>query len=273
MKEILKKMAREVLGFAGAHPTALTDKRALTALIGRLHPKCLGIELIRLGPSHDGGYLVPNDLLEIEACFSPGVGKISGFEKDCVKLGMKVFMADKSVDRPAISDNKLNFIKKHIGATRSDEFMTIDDWVDSSLPGSKSDLLLQIDIEGYEYETFLSMSNNLIQRFRIIVAEFHGLHGLWSRPFFSLASRAFEKILQTHTCVHIHPNNSCGLLRINNLDIPRVMEFTFLRNDRVKNSSFASAFPHPLDSDNGSECPLPLPNCWYKQEESDKEQF
>ena len=258
-------MAIEVLGFAGGHPTALTDRKVLKELIRKLYPKYLGIDLIRLGPINDGGYLVPNDLLDIEACFSPGVGKISDFEKDCVKYGMKVFMADKSVDRPAVSDINFNFIRKHIGATRSDDFMTIDDWVDSSLPGSKSDLLLQIDIEGFEYETFLSMSNNLIRRFRVIVAEFHELHVLWSRPFFSLASRVFDKILQTHACVHIHPNSGCGSLRRSNLDIPRVMEFTFLRNDRGKISSFANTFPHPLDRDNGVNRALPLPKCWYKE--------
>ncbi len=63
-----------------------------------------------------------------------------------------------------------------------------------------AELLLQIDTEGYEYETFLGMSDELARRFRIIAAEFHDLDQLWNRPFFRLASRAFDKILQTHSC-------------------------------------------------------------------------
>lgn len=37
-------------------------------------------DLIRLGPNGDGGYLVPDDLTGIEACFSPGVCATSEFE-------------------------------------------------------------------------------------------------------------------------------------------------------------------------------------------------
>ena len=107
--------------------------------------------------------------------------------------------------------------------------MTIDNWVKESSLNNDSELLLQIDIEGYEYEVFLSMSDTLIKRFRVIVAEFHSLDQLWNPPFFKLASRAFDKILQTHACIHIHPNNCCGSLRKGGIEIPRVLEFTFLR--------------------------------------------
>jgi hypothetical protein len=141
--------------------------------------------------------------------------------------------------------------------------MTMDNWVATSLAESQSDLLLQIDIEGYEYEVFLSISDNLMRRFRIIVAEFHQLKQLWNNPFFNLAARAFEKILQTHTCVHIHPNNYYGSIQKEGIEIPKLMEFTFLRNDRIVNPSHQSVFPHPLDYDNTDNPPLTLPKSWY----------
>lgn len=97
--------------------------------------------------------------------------------------------------------------KKHVGALTSDDCMTVDDWVSQSLPGSKEDLLLQIDIEGIDYETFFSISPKLMQRFRIIVVEFHHLNSLWSLPYYRMISRVFDKILQHHACVHLHPNN------------------------------------------------------------------
>jgi hypothetical protein len=124
--------------------------------------------------------------------------------------------------------------------------------------------LLQIDIEGFEYETFLGMSDSLMHRYRIIVAEFHSLEQLWNRPFFQLASRAFEKILQTHVCVHIHPNNYHPAFDKEGLSIPRVAEFTFVRKDSVHHATPAKCFPHPLDGDNEPNQPhYPLPACWY----------
>ena len=97
------------------------------------------------------------------------------------------------------------------------------------------------------------------------MAEFHGLGQLWNLPFFRLASHAFDKILQTHACVHIHPNNCCAPLDIGGLSIPSVAEFTFLRADRIAHASYAKRFPHPLDVENTDHAPFPLPACWCRR--------
>lgn len=247
-----------------AFATHITDEARVRSLVERLHPVAASAELIRLGPTGDGGYLVPDDLAGIVACYSPGVSSISGFERDCANLGMQVFLADKSVDGPAEGHERFQFSKKFIGAYSDDDFMTLDDWVSSTLADRHSDLMLQIDIEGFEYETFLASSEALLRRFRIIVAEFHDLQNLWSVPFFSLASRAFEKLLRTHACVHLHPNNCCGSADMRGMTMPRVMEFTFQRRDRVASNGFVKTFPHPLDADNTVKPTLPLPAWWYR---------
>ncbi|MBC8441369.1 MAG: FkbM family methyltransferase [Deltaproteobacteria bacterium] len=265
MKQFLKSVVKKTLTIGKIYPTALTDKTALKSLLRNLYPISQDKQLIRLGPRGDGGYLLPDDLEGIEACFSPGVSFTSGFEKDCANLGMKVFLADRSVDTPAETHALFHFTKKYIGITTNDAFMTIDDWIASSHIGSQSDFILQVDIEGYEYEMFLGMSDSLMSKFRIIIAEFHWLDKLWSRPFFQLASHVFEKILQSHTCVHIHPNNNCNPLNMMGISIPPEIEFTFLRNDRIVNPSYAKVFPHPLDFDNTDKPHLPLPECWYNK--------
>lgn len=156
----------------------MTARADLAGLIGRLRPQVTDIGLIRLGPDGNGGYLVPDDLVGIEACFSPGVSDSSDFELACAEKGMKVFLADYSVDGPATLHGNFHFTKKFVGATTSDCFMTIADWVRYSAISADSDLLLQMDIEGYEYETLLSMPDDLLKRFRIMVVEFHRLYYL-----------------------------------------------------------------------------------------------
>ena len=268
MKKVIKSCLQKTLEYRGQFVTPMTKAEEVQLLINKLRPLSIDKELIRLGPQGDGGYLVPNDLDGISACFSPGVDTISGFEKDCANLGMNVYMADKSVDLPAEEHKLFHFAKKFVGVTSNDDFMTMDNWVNDSCLHDDSDLLLQIDIENYEYEVFLSMSDKLMGRFRVIVAEFHLLNQLWSRPFFDLASRAFDKILQTHACVHIHPNNNClPPLRKGGVEIPELLEFTFLRRDRIGNTSYQKTFPHPLDCDNIAKKPtLDLPKCWYMPE-------
>lgn len=270
LKQRIKSHVKYALAHLGCQinsiktfPTWATDKDTLQSLIDSLSPQSTDKKLIRMGPEGDGGYLVPDDLNGVLACFSPGVSTGSGFEKDCADLGIRVFLADNSVENPVDSHDRFFFSKKHVGVTTNDDFTTIDDWVSTSLPESQGDLILQIDIEGYEYETFLSMSDRLLSRFRIIVAEFHTLDQLWNGPFYQLASRAFEKILQTHRCVHIHPNNSTPSQYREGLFIPPTLEFTFLRKDRILKSSTNHSFPHPLDSDNSAHPSLTLPKCWH----------
>lgn len=262
-KQIFKSNLTKAFALVNIFPTWTTDPKILSSFLKKLHPISTDKPLIRLGPNGDGGYLIPDDLLGISACFSPGVSSVSGFEKECANIGMKVFLADKSVDRPSEEHDLFHFSKQFIGAISSEDFVTLDDWVIGSLADQDSDLILQIDIEGYEYEVFLSTSKALMNRFRIIVAEFHRLDELWSQPFFDLASRSFEKILETHACVHIHPNNSGGFIKKAGLDIPNVMEFTFLRKDRINISLPQTTFPHPLDQNNSVHYPtLPLASCW-----------
>jgi hypothetical protein len=264
MKENLKAILNGFLKCMNAHATPLTNKAELLDLIKRLQPVSTQRDLVRFGPKGDGGYLVPDDLEEIEACFSPGVSDISGFELDCANKGMKVFLADRSVERPADEHQAFHFIKKYIGVTQNEDFTTLDKWVEDSNLESNSDLLLQMDIEGYEYEVLLSASNALMKRFRIIVIEFHMLEELFNKPFFKLASRTFDKLLETHECVHIHPNNYSGTVKHCGIEVPKLMEFTFYRKDRAGETSKKIKFPHSLDADNTDKVALHLPAVWYE---------
>lgn len=263
----LKRQAGDVAvraaGGAGLHLGARTGTDELRALVARLRPVHGGSDLVRLGPDGDGGYLVPDDLAGITSAFSPGVSTESGFELDLAARGMQVFLADHSVDGPAAPSPRFVFDKRFVGSFTDDTYITLGDWKDARLPDDDGDLLLQMDVEGAEYETLLAAPTALVAQFRIIVIEFHYLNELFGRAFFGIASRVFAKLLQTHAVVHIHPNNCCGSVASGGLEIPRIAEFTLHRRDRLQQEEPCRVFPHPLDRDNTRRPPLPLPECWY----------
>jgi hypothetical protein len=271
MRQTVKAAAKWVASLGGIQlsdpRTSFVAPRTTTScvaeLIRALAPLATDHPLIRLGPEADGGYLVVDDLDGIRACFSPGVSTVSGFEEACAERGMQVFLADASVVGPAVHHPSFTFVRKYVGAFANEDFMTLDDWVINSIPpDDRSDLLLQMDIEGYEYETLLAASEPLIRRFRQIIVEFHALDQLWNRSFFQLAARAFRKLLRSHACVHIHPNNCCGSYECDGIAVPKVAEMTFVRMDRCRVTQPTTVFPHPLDRDNTDNPPLPL--CWYR---------
>jgi hypothetical protein len=240
------------------------NAQCILTLIEKFRPIQTEYPLIRIGPNGDGGYLVPDDLASIQACYSPGVSSTIGFDLDCAVRGMSVFLADASVNGLPEEHPGLSFTKKFLSCWEDDAHMTIDSWVHSTLPDDPdSDLMLQMDIEGGEYQVLSSMSDALLSRFRILVIEFHFLDHLWNPGFFFLVQPLFNRLLKNHYCVHLHPNNCCGSLARGDIEVPRVMEFTFLRKDRVvKPLRSPSPYPHPDDYDNTPSSPLVLPPCW-----------
>lgn len=243
-----------------------TNKNQLITLIKSLAPVAPdGIPLIRMGSEYDGGYLIPDDLDGIQACFSPGVGNLIDFELDCQNRGMVVFLADNTIDGNNLPLDKFHYTNKNIASYTNETLMTIDDWVNTSGVTESSDLLLQMDIEGSEYAALANMSDTLQKRFRIIALEFHGLHNLWNQDYFIIAAEVFSKLLETHHCVHIHPNNCDTYVEKEGVKIPITAEFTFIRKDRVNTFEKVKTMPHPLDTDNAPELPsLVLPKIWYR---------
>ena len=249
-----------------ARPTAtlehrLTRPEQMQAFAAALHPRA--VELIRVGPDEDGGYLVPDVLDGIAACFSPGVGTCSDFELACAERGMQVFLADATVDGPAVDHPSFHFVPKFIGGYDDDTTISLDAWVDQSCPGT-SDLLLQMDIEGAEYASLLAATPALLRRFRVMAIEFHFLGQLAEDPFFAIAAAMFAKLLDQHEVVHIHPNNFCDIVDVAGVPTPQVMEFTFVRRDRLMGDGWATQFPHPLDIENDATMPMPLPSAWFR---------
>lgn len=233
-------------------------------LILRLAPLNPGVPLVRLGPSNDGGYLIPDDTIGIAAVFSPGVGSESGFERDCSNRGLRVYCADGTLNSPPVLPSDWSFIAKNIGATDAPNGMKLDSWVKESDVSPTADLLLQMDIEGSEYEALAILPDEFLARFRIIVIEVHNINRWRHRNHLTLAQVMFEKLLRHHFCVHIHPNNCCRVLEHYGIELPEVLEFSFYRKDCFKDSDgHRLDFPHPLDGPNNVKKPdLVLPKGW-----------
>ncbi|PZF78807.1 hypothetical protein DK847_03150 [Aestuariivirga litoralis] len=235
----------------------------LDAVLDLARPCDAGVPLIRIGGDGDGGYLVPDDLAGIRACFSPGVSSVSDFEADLAQRGIRSFLADHAVERPALDNALFDFEKLFIGPGAAQNAVSLADWVDRKWRDD-SEMILQMDIEGSEYGVICETSRALLRRFRIMVIEFHGLDRLFDPFGQQLIHIAFRKLRQDFEVVHIHPNNCCEPAVHDGMVIPPVMEFTFLRKDRLQGKTPVTSFPHPLDRANVAGRPdIVLPRAWY----------
>lgn len=241
-----------------------TSEPLLKAFFERIKPIRTQFDLIRVGGNGDGGYLVPNDFEGIKVCFSPGVSITSTFEDDLARRGIKSYMADYSVDGPPSANPLFDFEKLFLGAENNNVYITLDSWVAKKIQGDPGDMILQMDIEGGEYDVLFQTPSTLLRKFRIVVIEFHKLDGLLDQYGYKMVNQTFAKLLEDFEIVHIHPNNSDRIVRSLKYSIPPTMEFTFLRKDRVKQRSPLKEFPNKLDFTSKTSKPdFNLPPCWY----------
>jgi hypothetical protein len=264
LKYKIKELFRALILFNKHWCIKATDKNMLTEFFNQIRPINCGYSLIRIGGESDGGYLIPDDLEGIKYCFSPGVGYSSDFEFDLAKRGIKCFLADNSVPGPVVSHSLFDFEKKHLGVVNNANQFTLEEWVKLKAPLG-NDLILQIDIEGAEYPILLTVPESLLDRFRIIVIEFHDLRSLINSFGFQFIDTVFKKLLKNFEIVHIHPNNCLTPIEYEGYLIPSVMEFTFLRKDRIRTQTPANVFPHRLDRKTVKHLEdFALPKCWYQ---------
>jgi hypothetical protein len=262
MKTYLINLAKNIFLYFNISISRTTEKYKILDLLCSIRAIQTNHDLIRLGSAHDGGYLIPNDLEGIRACFSPGVSEVADFENDLTKLGIKCFLADYSVDQTPIHNSLFDFQKKYLGIVNDDIYMTLEDWIQDKAP-IDNNLLLQMDIEGAEYKVILNTPLEILKKFRIIVVEFHGLDNVFNRMGYETINLTFNKLLKDFEVVHVHPNNYQKPINVDGLSIPPAMEFTFLRKERISSRKNYLDFPHYLDSPNNPHISdAPLPNCW-----------
>ena len=227
----------------------------ILAFIDSVRPVATDCELIRVGGDGDGGYLMPDVLGEISACFSPGVGPTSAFELHLATLGVRSFLADFSVEKPASDHPLFSFEKKFLSDVNDDMSVRLEDWVGRSVGLDRNDLLLQMDIEGAEYRVLLDTPASVLQRFKAICVEFHALENLLLPEALPFYRQAFDKLTADFWVLHIHPNNHISSARRGAIEIPGVLEFTFLRKDLARLVDRGLTFPHPLDVPNAPGSP------------------
>ena len=230
------------------YPLGRDLKELINEFLTNIRPESQVKELIRVGSGHAGGYLVPDDLEGIKYCYSPGVSNNSDFEDQLATYGIECFLADYSVDGPAKENPLFQFTKKFLGNKNDSKIIRLETWIKENK--SDDEMLLQMDIEGAEYQVILDTPSETLRKFRILVIEFHGFNNLAHTHSFDLISTTFYKLLKDFKVVHVHANNSCKSVKIGGFDVPPVMEFTFMRNDSFIKSEKKIKLPHRLDQKN-----------------------
>ncbi|SLN10456.1 hypothetical protein ROG8370_00164 [Roseovarius gaetbuli] len=225
--------------------------------------------LVRIGGDGDGGYMMPDDFDGITHCFSPGVSITADFEDHIARdYGIKSFLADASVDNPPMDNPLFEFDKKFLGAYNDDIFTTLNSWMTQKLGDQTgNDLVLQMDIEGAEFDVLIESSVETLRKFRMMVIEYHSMQRIFERNSLPLIKAVFRKLHSQFAIVHMHANNCSPLATCRGLEVPPVFEVSYLRRDRLADLATGGvvSLPHPQDHPNVPANPdVVIPEVWWR---------
>ena len=231
---------------------SFSERAGALALAEALRPRrVLGRNKVRIGSTHDGGYVLLDDVEAMSAVLSGGAGDNVEFEIDLAKVGLDVHVYDHTVEQlpGAALGPRITFFKEPLGPDGTELEVALD-----RLERDGDDLLLKIDIDGGEWELFVA-AGAVLPRFRQIALELHGLHEVGDTVWRERALKALTVINSTHAPVHAHPNNYGAYAIVGGVPLPDILEVTFARRDSYQFIDEDTASEPPLDQANDPQRP------------------
>ena len=216
---------------------------------------------IRIGSNNDGGYVLLNSGLEsIEIIYSYGVGDNCDFEvMICEKYDAIAKLYDHTVDSVPLKKGFIYFKREGVGPKKTENCNTIENHINENGDTGKR-LLLQMDVEGAEWDTLIHTPNSVLGLFDQIVIEVHGLASDVSKPLdggelyevvMDKKIKVLRKINALFYLYHVHANTEGGLYYIDWFKIPDVLELTFVNKKAVKDAEYSKViFPTEFDRPN-----------------------
>lgn len=264
MKSRIYVLLKTLIVRCGFTATRVAKKSEIIEVISRLQPIQTKFSWVRAGPELDGGYWIPKEIGEIEAVFSPGVGDSSDFELHFANLGIDCYLLDASVEGPPTSHKKFKFSKRFLGATTSGDRVSLKDWIKESRLEDSTKLLLQMDIEGSEYETILGTQSSTFSAFKVMAIEFHKIDLFVSKFGLVVFNAIIDVLLTNHSVVMLQANNAIKPFMAHGVVIPPVIEIILVRNDLIREKNEDESINAiPKSSLNvANKKPVRLPSYW-----------
>jgi len=247
----LKKLIREILLKFNINIYLLTSLNQIKTFLNFFEIKIpKNIDLIRVGSKNDGGYLVPNILKQIKFCYSAGIGNNIKFEKDLLKYKIISYGADGTIEDIPEKIENYDFLKKNIGIVNDKTTIRFEDWINQNTQDDNS-LIGQIDIEGGEYNLIIDTPLETFKKFKVLIIEFHNLSKINNKIVYDNYFSCFDKILKIFNICHIHINNAEKPIKVRGIQIPPLLEITFLnKNFYLGENKNEINIPNELDNKN-----------------------
>jgi len=199
------------------------------------------LALTRFGAIDDGGYLLPQILVEsANGAVSIGVGSEISADRELVGCGVPVHAWDHTVTQLPEKGTGVVFHPLGLGNDPSNNLLVaLSEIVDLSFGPDLNNLILMLDCEGAEWETLMPSNVETLKRFSVISAELHFLGNALvdAAPFVGPLRFVNEYFLPVSTS----SNNYSATWTIDGITLPDYVEITWVNRNYLSDSKIAGA--------------------------------
>lgn len=205
-----------------------------------------GVKYIRIGSDSDGGYILADTFSDANIVYSFGIAEEISFDLAMAHRGLPVYMYDHTISKLPEMNPNFHFFKTGIcgEGERKSDLLSMKAIIEANGHQGRTDIILKMDVEGYEYDFLYTSDDAVLSQFSQIVLE---LHNISKYEWVNRIVRALEKLNRTHQAVHVHANNGGGVFRVGDEWYPSLLEITYVRRsdfDFIPNNRF---FPTEID--------------------------
>lgn len=212
--------------------------------------------LVRIGEKSDGGYIMLNDFTSGSCAYSFGINNDVSWDNEMAERGYNIYMYDHTIDHLPYERNEFHFFKQGISANTEDapRLITLEQMLKINGHMNLTDMVMKMDVEGYEWEIFRDVKEEILLKFKQIVVEFHYIFNTEKMDEILFVLR---KLNNTHQVVHVHANNYANVFWYNENPYLDTLEVTYVRRQEYEfKDNYNLTLPISID----------MPNCPYFQE-------
>lgn len=223
-----------------------------------------GKKYIRVGKADDGGYIMFDEFNEVEAVYSFGIAEDVSCDRFFADKGIDVFMYDHSINRLPEQNSYFHWKKLGLCAEgiNTDNMKSLREFIEENGHQNAKNMVLKMDIEGYEWDVFAEMPDEILNQFSQITMEIHYLFDYNRRENMY---KALERINRTHQLIHIHANNANPAIVTEKFCYPKNLEVTYLKREGHEFEDTDKFFPTELDNRNVSFFPDIILGFWNEK--------
>jgi len=231
----------------GSHAPKITAQ--FRAFLRHLQPfDVTGAQKQRFGADRDGGYIMLDDFGEAHAALSLGIGPDVSWDADMATRGLRVFQFDDAVDRAPQDNPAFIFHRTRVvGRREGPGDVTLAEVLTRPELAAERDVIVKIDIEGFEWEVLARTATATLARIRQLAIEFHDVRKFGEPSWRAAALAAVENLTAAHACIHVHGNNWGPFIVIGGIPFPDTFEASFVRRDNHALVRSTAVFPTSLD--------------------------